>query len=130
MMYRSPALSIGIHPRDLDYSRHPDIDEARLTALVEAGNAALREAGFDVVSCLVPTDPDAAEAKLRETLASGSFRVAMIGGGVRLSPENTLLFERVINVLITVVPGIHLCFNTSPTTTIDALRRWIQPTTH
>jgi hypothetical protein len=122
------VLSIGLHPSAVDYSRYPAIDEATLTARIEAGEAALRDAGFDLVSCQVPADPDAAETKLRECAAGGSFRVAMIGAGVRMAAEHTLLFERLVNVVTELAPGIRLCFNTSPETTIDALRRWVQPT--
>ncbi|MEU5869626.1 hypothetical protein ABZ815_51285 [Nonomuraea sp. NPDC047529] len=51
-----------------------------------------------------------------------SFGVTMIGAGVRTIPEHTLLSERLINVLATAAPGIRFCFNTSPETTIDAIR--------
>ncbi|WP_175647761.1 hypothetical protein [Streptomyces cyaneochromogenes] len=50
----------------------------------------------------------------------------MIGGGVRMLPENTLLFERLVNVLTEEAPGIRLCFNTTPEDTVEALRRWIK----
>ncbi|MET8995919.1 hypothetical protein [Amycolatopsis sp. NPDC004169] len=46
-----------------------------------------------------------------------------------MAPEHTLLFERVVNLLTRLVPGIVFCFNTSPETTIDALRRWALPDT-
>lgn len=124
----SDILSIGLHPSTIDYSRYPGLDEATLAARIEAGEAALRVAGFNFMSCQVPAEPDAAEAKVRECAATGSFRVAMIGAGVRMAPEHTLLFERLVNVLNEMQPGIRFCFNTSPETTIDALRRWIQPT--
>ncbi|MFB7719607.1 hypothetical protein [Nocardia sp. NPDC056100] len=123
----STVLSIGLHPSAVDYARYPGIDEATLTARIEAGEAALRAAGFDLVSCQVPADPDAAEAKLRDCASNGSFRVAMIGAGVRMAGEHTLLFERLVNTITEVSPGIRLCFNTSPETTIDALRRWVEP---
>ncbi|MFE5478800.1 hypothetical protein ACFQ9R_24060 [Nocardia sp. NPDC056541] len=123
----STVLSIGLHPSAVDYTRYPQIDEATLTARITAGETALREAGFDIVSCQVPADPDAAEAVLRECAAGGEFRVAMIGAGVRMAPEHTLLFERLINVASDLAPGIRFCFNTSPESTIDALRRWVQP---
>ncbi|MFJ4839880.1 hypothetical protein [Streptomyces sp. NPDC088746] len=120
-------LSIGLHPSALDYTRMPDgLDEAALTARIAAGNAALREAGFDAVPCLIDTSPDRAEATVRERLREDAFGLAMIGGGVRMAPENTLLFERLVNVLAEAAPGIRLCFNTSPETTVDALRRWIR----
>lgn len=87
----------------------------------------MREAGFELVSCQVPADPAAAESVLRECAAGGAFRVAMIGAGVRMAPEHTLLFERLINVAADLALGIRFCFNTSPESTIDALRRWVQP---
>lgn len=121
------VLTIGLHPSAIDYSRHPGLDEATLTARIEAGDAALRDAGFDIVACLIPADPDQAEAKVRECVATGPFPVAMIGAGVRVAPEHTVLFERLVNLLPDISPGIRFCFNTSPETTVDALRRWVQP---
>ncbi len=120
------VLSIGLHPSAVDYSRYPGLDESTLTARIDAGEAALRAAGFDLVSCRLPAEPELAEAALRGCLAQREFRVAMIGAGVRMAPEHTVLFERLVNTLIDVSPGIRICFNTSPETTIDALRRWIQ----
>ncbi|ULR55729.1 hypothetical protein [Streptomyces deccanensis] len=121
------VLSIGLHPSALDYSRMPDgVDEAVFTARIEAANAALREAGFDVVPCLIDVSPDRAEATVLEQLQEHAFGLAMIGGGVRMLPENTLLFERLVNLLIEAAPGIRLCFNTTPEDTVEALRRWIQ----
>ncbi|MFI9509165.1 hypothetical protein [Nocardia sp. NPDC052566] len=123
----STLLSIGLHPSALDYSKHPGLDEATLTIRIDAAEATLRAAGFDFVSCRVPADPDAAERKLRESMGGATFQVAMIGAAVRMVPEHTLLFERLVNVLTELAPGIRLCFNTSPESTIDAMRRWVQP---
>ncbi|MFI9605449.1 hypothetical protein ACIHCX_37525 [Streptomyces sp. NPDC052043] len=121
------VLSIGLHPSALDYSRMPDgVDEAVLTARIEAANAALREAGFDVFPCLIDISPDRAEATVREQLQEHAFGLVMIGGGMRMLPENTLLFERLVNLLTEAAPGIRLCFNTTPEDTVEALRRWIQ----
>ncbi|MEW1906588.1 MULTISPECIES: hypothetical protein [unclassified Streptomyces] len=120
-------LSIGLRPSALDYSRMPDgIDEAIFTARIEAANTMLREAGFDVVPCLIDVSLDRAEATVREQLQEHAFGLAMIGGGVRMLPENTLLFERLVNLLVETAPGIRLCFNTSPENTVEVLRRWIQ----
>lgn len=120
-------LTIGLHPGALDYSRMPDgVDEAALTARIEAARTALREAGFDVVQCLIDTSPDRAEEAVRKRLQEHAFGLAMIGGGVRMLPENTLLFERLLNVLSEAAPGIRLCFNTAPENTVEALGRWIE----
>lgn len=118
-------LTIGLHPSAIDYTGSPGLDEATLTARIEQGNAALRAAGLDAVPCMVGTDPDEAEKTVRDRLPEGPFDVVMIGGGVRMVPEHTLLFERLINVLAATTPGIRFCFNTSPETTIDAIRRWV-----
>jgi hypothetical protein len=125
--HTTKVLSVGLHPRVLDYSRMPDgIDEVTFTARIEAAHTALREAGFDVVPCLIDTVADHAEAAVREQLRAHTFGVAMIGGGVRLMPEHTVLFERLVNVLTEEAPGIRLCFNASPENTVEALRRWIR----
>ncbi|MGV9821783.1 hypothetical protein [Nocardia xishanensis] len=120
-------LSIGLHPSQLDYSKHAGLDEAALTARVEAVTAALRDSGFDVVSCMLPADPDAAEDLVKSRLGEATYGLAMIGGAIRMLPEQTLLFERIVNVLTEAAPGIKLCFNTSPETTVDAFLRWVQP---
>jgi hypothetical protein len=44
-----------------------------------------------------------------------------------MAGEHTLLFERILNLLNELVPGIVFCFNTSPETTLDALRRTVSP---
>jgi hypothetical protein len=119
------VLSIGLHPSAVDYRKHPGLDEATLAARIASGEAAIRAAGFDIASCLLPAEPDAAEARLRDCMAGGTFRVAMIGAGVRLAPEHTLLFERLVNVVSELAPGVAFCFNTSPEDTVDALRRWV-----
>jgi hypothetical protein len=120
---RLRALTIGLHPRALDYSRIPDLDEEQLTARVDAANAALRDTEFDITPCLVSASPDEAENDLRAVLANRSFDLVMVGGAVRAIPEHTLLFERVVNLVAEAAPGIRFCFNTSPETTLDALRR-------
>lgn len=120
-------LSIGLHPSAIDYRRYPGLDEETLTARIAAGEADLREAGFDVVACQVSADLDEAEAKLRECVAANPVRVVMIGAGLRMAAEHTLLFERIVNLLNGLVPGVVFCFNTSPETTMDALRRWAGP---
>ncbi|CAM4055071.1 hypothetical protein NONI108955_06420 [Nocardia ninae] len=117
------ALTIGLHPHAMDYSGLPDLDETQLTARIGAANNALRDAEFDITPCLVSASPDEAETEIRKLLADQRFDLVMIGGAVRALPGHTLLFERVINVVVEAAPGIRFCFNTSPETTLDALRR-------
>ncbi|MFI2474707.1 hypothetical protein [Nocardia xishanensis] len=120
---RPRALTIGLHPQAMDYSRFPDLDEAQLTARIGAANDALRDTEFDVTPYLVGASPDEAETEIRSLLANQRFDLVMIGGAVRAFPDHTLLFERIVNAVVEVAPGIRFCFNTSPETTLDALRR-------
>lgn len=121
-------LLIGMHAQSLDYSKlPPELDEATMTERIEAGFAATLAAGFDAVSCLIGTDPDEAAAAIREAFARDSFGLVMVGAGIRALPDYTLLFERVVNVCNAESPGIAFCFNTSPETTLDALRRHVRP---
>src|SRR5687767_7206329 len=120
-------LMIGIQARALDYSKlPPGLDEAT-TERIEAGFGATVAAGFDAVSCLIGTSPDEAEAEIRAAFGRDRFGLVMIGGGIRMVPEYTELFERVINACNAESPGITFCFNSSPETSLDALRRHVQP---
>ncbi|RJQ82024.1 hypothetical protein D5S17_03645 [Pseudonocardiaceae bacterium YIM PH 21723] len=118
-------LSLGLAPSAIDPNLLPQRDTGALENRIADAGALLREAGFEVVPCLIGTDPEDAEAKVRECLAAHPIKVVMIGGGLRLWPEQTPLFERLVNLIIQEVPGVTLCFNTSPETTVDALRRWV-----
>jgi hypothetical protein len=110
-------LSIGIHPRSLHYSTLPDgVNEAALSDRIERGNCALREAGFDVVLCQVDTSHDSAEKLVRDALDGASFGLAMIGGGIRMIPEHTELFERIVKSYSRCRRGFG-CASTQPRTT-------------
>ncbi len=96
-----------------------------LATQIERGWAALRATGVDGELCEIGLDPDETEAELRRLFDGDSFGVALIGGGIRLLPENTVLFERIINVVIDLQPDIRFSFNTSPQSSLEALQRWL-----
>jgi hypothetical protein len=48
----------------------------------------------------------------------------MIGAGVRKDEEHFLLFERLINVIHECAPSSKIAFNTRPTDSDVAVRRW------
>ena len=99
MRLMTRILMIGIHARALDYSKlPPGLDEATMTERIEAGFGATTAAGFDAVNCLIGTSPDEAEAEIRSAFGRDRFGLVMIGGGIRMIPEYTELFERIINV--------------------------------
>jgi hypothetical protein len=122
-MARPRVLQIGIDPGVIDFSPWPGQDADGLRARIGDAEAALRDAGFDVAVCLLPDDADAAESRVSEFFADGTFDLVEIGSGLRTSHEYTLIFERIVNAVNARQPGIRFCFNDSPETTLDAVRR-------
>jgi hypothetical protein len=49
----------------------------------------------------------------------------VIGGGLRLPPKSTLLFEAVLNAVRKAAPYTPIAFNTRPEDTADAAARWV-----
>ena len=122
-MAKPRVLQIGIDPGVIDFSPWPGQDADGLRARIADAETALRDAGFDVTVCLVPDDAAAADSAVRARLSSAVFDVVEIGSGLRTSHEYTTIFERVVNAVVTLHSGVPLCFNDSPETTLDAVRR-------
>lgn len=124
-MIRPRVLQIGIDPGVVDFSPYPGQTARKLQVRIDAAESALRNAGFDVVKCQVPDDPDAAESQIRACLTRGTFDVVEIGSGLRTSHEYTEIFERAVNAVAELQPGSRFCFNDSPESTLQAVRRGI-----
>jgi hypothetical protein len=122
-MIRPRVLQIGMDPGVVDFSPWPGQSAAALRIRLQQAQEALRDAGFEVLTCLLTNDADSAEAAVRDALADADFDVVEIGSGLRTSHDYTLVFERVVNTLTACRPGARLCFNDSPETTLDAVRR-------
>ena len=77
------VLQIGMDPGVIDFSPWPGQDADGLRVRIDAAEATLRDAGFDVVVCLLPGDPDAAESVVRRLLdadaALGELEVRRAG---------------------------------------------------
>lgn len=125
-MSRPRVLQIGMDPDVIDFSPWPGQSADTLRARLRGAQDALHAAGFDVSVCLLVDDPDAAEAAVTDALAAGTIDVVEIGSGLRTSHDYTVVFERVVNTVTTCRPGIRLCFNDSPETTLDAVRRGLR----
>lgn len=116
-------LQIGIDPMVVDFSPWPGQDADGLRARIEEARATLQDAGYAVTACLVPDDVAAAEAAVRRALTGADFDAIEIGSGLRTSHEYTLIFEQVVNTVVELQPGVPLCFNDSPESTLDSVRR-------
>jgi hypothetical protein len=58
-------------------------------------------------------------------LANTDFACILIGAGVRMDTEEFLLFEKLLNTVHEHAPGARICFNTGPTDSVDAVKRWV-----
>lgn len=119
------VLLVGIDPALVDFSPYPGQTAEQLRARIGAAESALRDSGFDVVTCHVQDDPDAADDQVRACLARSTFDVVEIGSGLRTSHEYTEIFERAVNAVMDLQPRSRLCFNDSPESTLQAVRRGI-----
>jgi hypothetical protein len=118
------VLAIGIDPAFADVSKFPQLTTELVRAYIDAELQRLRDAGYDVVPCLIDFGATA-EQVTAAALASRQFDCVMIGAGLREPPDRLLLFEKILNLVHHRAPMARICFNTSPADTVDAVRRWM-----
>ena len=130
MTEKKTVLVIGLEPTLIDFS-HPDyastglgLDAAKVLAGLKSSEDELTRLGFGVQMCLTDFG-ETAEAVVRSQLKQKRFDCVLIGAGVRTIPSNFLLFEKLVNVVHEHAPHARLCFNTKPSDTADAIRRWL-----
>ncbi|NVN91589.1 MAG: hypothetical protein HXX11_13440 [Desulfuromonadales bacterium] len=129
MSNRKSVLVIGLEPTLIDfsatdYAAFPGLDAAKVLAGLKAAEASLTQIGYDVQLCLTDFG-ETAEAVVREQLEQKRYDCVLIGAGVRAVAGNLLLFEKLINVVHACAPQARICFNTKPTDTAEAVRRWV-----
>ena len=120
------VLAVGLDPAFVDFTAIPQFTPDMFRSYIDAQLDRLRNAGFDVVSCLIDTG-ETAETVIVAALKASHVDCVVIGAGLRLPPERLPLFENVINLVHTLAPTARICFNTTPADTAEAVRRWIDP---
>ncbi len=123
-MTNKSVLMIGLDPSVVNYERWPGLTAEKLEAGLRRDEAALNDSGYAAEICFIDhgeTAEEVVKAKLSET----EFDCIMIGAGVRTDTEEFLLFEKLVNVLHAHAPSAKICFNTGPTDSVDAVKRWI-----
>ena len=120
------VLAIGIDPAFVDFTTMPQFTLEMFQSYIDAQIERIRALGYDVTSCLIDLG-DSAEAVTTKALRSQSFDCVMIGAGLRQPGERLILFEKVLNLIHRLAPQASICFNTNPSDSADAVRRWIAP---
>ncbi len=123
------VLVIGLDPALIDfsdpnYAAFPGMTAAKVLAGLTAAEEGLKALGYDAHHCLTDFGQTAA-AVVTAQLERQQFDCILIGAGVRAVPSNFILFEKLINVVHEHAPRAKICFNTNPSDTLEALRRWI-----
>jgi len=124
MAERKRVLLIGLDPAVVDYAKWPGLTAEKLEAGLRAEEARLREAGLDAAICFVDHGQTAADT-VTAALTERPADIVLIGAGVRTDKDEFLLFERLINTVHEKAPAARICFNTGPTDSVDAVRRWL-----
>ena len=117
------VLLIGLDPAVVNYDRWPGLTAEKLEAGLRRDEAALNDSGYSAQICFIDHG-ETAEDVVKALLAEKDFACVLIGAGVRTDTEEFLLFEKLINVVHEHAPGTRLCFNTGPTDSVDAVKRW------
>jgi hypothetical protein len=127
MTEKKSVLVIGLDPTLIDFSKPgyaPGMDATKVLAGLKSSEDELTRLGYSVEMCLTDFG-ETAEAVLQNQLEQKRFDCILIGAGVRVVPSNFLLFEKLINVVHEHAPQAKLCFNTLPSDTADAVKRWL-----
>ena len=120
-------LTVGLDPALMHASEStrrlfPSVDAEVIRTALARTREELERRGFEMESCFIDYG-QTAEAVLRERLGRRRYDCVLVAGGVRLDPELTPLFQTVVNVVRETLPDAALCFNTDPTTTLEAVAR-------
>ena len=123
-MSKKSVLLIGLDPTVVDYTRWPGLTAEKLEAGLRRDETALNDGGYDARICFIDHG-ETAEAVVTRQLEETDFACVLIGAGVRTDSEEFYLFEKLINVVHENAPDAKICFNTGPTDSVDAVKRWV-----
>jgi hypothetical protein len=127
-MAEKKVLLIGIDPKLIDFSKttFTEWDANRVQAAAQDASKRLMDLGYEVQSCLVDLG-ETAESVVSDILSREKFDCVMVGAGIRILPQHTHLFEKIINTIHQKAPpsSSKICFNTNPSDTVEAVVRWM-----
>lgn len=126
-MAKKKVLLIGIDPKLINpnLSTATGWDANQVRAAAQDANKRLVVLRYELQSCLLdPRGTD--ESVVSDTLSREKFDCIMVGAGVRVLSQNTILFEKIMNTIHQKAPpSSKICFNTNPADTVEAILRWV-----
>ena len=127
MTVKKSVLVVGLDPTLIDFSDPgypPGMNAEKVFAGIKLSEDELTRLGYDVQTCLTDFG-ETAEAVVQSQLQGARFDCVMIGAGVRLNPNNFILFEKLVNVAHEHAPQAKMCFNRLPSDIGEAVQRWV-----
>jgi hypothetical protein len=126
-MAMKKVLILGIDPKlvDVNLANTTGWDANKVKAVAQEANNKLTKLGYDVQNCLVDLG-ETAESVVSDRLSRENFDFIMIGAGIRILPQHTFLFEKIINSVHQKAPASSkICFNTNPGDSAETVLRWV-----
>lgn len=119
-------LIIGINPQTIDFS-NPEIAPGLTAEKVELGTKAtidnLVTMGYAAESFFLDTGASD-YSQLIKKISSVQYDGIVIGNGIRGLASNFIMFEQIVNVVHEHAPKSKILFNSLPTNTDEAVKRW------
>ena len=123
-MDKAKVLLVGMHPDSVNYMAHPGLTPEKLVAGLNTEIDSLNNLGYAASMHFIDGSKGSV-TNLKTLLNQNSYDCVMIGAGVRTVDQHFLLFEELINVVHHNAANSKICFNTNPTDSAAAVRRWI-----
>ena len=124
MNEKKKIILVGWNPEVIDYSKLPGLTLEKLCAALEGNRDKLNSLGYEA-ELLYIDDANTAFDTVGNALSKKAYDCVLIGAGVRTVGEHFIVFERLINAVHQYAPSAKICFNTNPSDTADAVKRWI-----
>jgi len=124
---KKSVLVVGLDPTIIDFSKPgypPGMDATKVFAGIKSSEDELTGLGYSVQTCLTDFG-ETAEAVVQSQLKDKPWDCVMIGAGVRVIPDNFILFEKLVNVVHEHAPQAKMCFNQLPADIGEAVKRWV-----
>jgi hypothetical protein len=129
MTNKKNILLIGIDPVLIDFSlpefaAFPGLTAEKIQTGMKGSIVQLEQLGYTAQLCWIDFG-DTAIRVMHGFLKKEQFDAVLIGAGIRVPEKNFLLFEQMINAIHEHAPKAKICFNTNPTDSVVAIKRWI-----
>ena len=120
-------LIIGMNPNTIDFT-NPELPKGLSIDIIEKGSKATLESlislGYDAELYLIDTGATNL-GNLAKQLKENNYDGVVVGNGIRGIKTNFILFEQIINVVHSISIKSKIIFNTLPTDTAEAIKRWL-----